>query len=296
MERQVIKIDEELCNGCGECVPNCHEGALQIIDGKARLISDLMCDGLGACIGHCPVGAIEFEIREAEPYDEIKVMELMVPRGKNTVIAHLKHLKEHNEIAYLKEGVQFLQHADSLPFNLQEVLSEVHNHGKPRAFQPAQVSHVHQGGGCPGSQAKTIVRPTDVTIAPVSVGSELRQWPVQLHLVNHGASYFQNADVVIAADCVAFAMGDFHSRFLKGKSLAIACPKLDSGMDVYRDKITALVDNANINTLTVAIMQVPCCRGLLQVAQDGVAQASKKIPVKLAVVSVEGEVIEERWV
>ena len=109
MIREMVKIDEELCNGCGICVPNCHEGALQMIDGKARLISDLMCDGLGACIGHCPQGAITIEQREAEAYDETKVMEIMVSKGKNTVIAHLKHLKDHNEIAYLKEGVMFLR-------------------------------------------------------------------------------------------------------------------------------------------------------------------------------------------
>ncbi len=105
MERDVIKIDEELCDGCGECVPGCHEGALQIIDGKARLISDLMCDGLGACLGHCPQGAMEIERREADPYDETKVMEIMVPKGINTVIAHLKHLKDHNEMDFVKEGL-----------------------------------------------------------------------------------------------------------------------------------------------------------------------------------------------
>jgi NAD-dependent dihydropyrimidine dehydrogenase PreA subunit len=302
MKRQVIKIDEELCNGCGECVPNCHEGALQIIDGKARLISDLMCDGLGACIGYCPVGAIEFESREAAPYDETKVMEIMLPKGKNTIVAHLKHLLEHNEKEYLQEGLTFLKNHIALPFDLEEVLQKVLADQQPKFFPSAPTHsfvHAHSGGGCPGSQARTIVRPADA-VAPVasaaSVGSELRQWPVQLHLVNPAAAYFQHADVVIAADCVAFAMGDFHSRFLKGKNLAIACPKLDSGMDIYKQKIMALVDNANINTLTVVIMQVPCCGGLLKVAQDGVASASHKVPIKLAVVSVEGDVMEERWV
>lgn len=300
MKRQMVKIDEDLCNGCGECVPNCHEGALQIIDGKAVLISDLMCDGLGACIGHCPVGAIEIEEREAEPYNETKVMELMIPKGKNTVIAHLKHLKEHNEFDYMKEGMGFLKQQTSLPFNLQEVIDVMHGAPVVQVFKPVQMvhEHAHGGGGCPGSQARTIVRPEDsiASASAVLASSELRQWPVQLHLVNPGAAYFQNADVVIAADCVAFAMGNFHAKFLKGKSLAIACPKLDDGMDIYQQKITALVDQANINTLTVVIMQVPCCRGLLQVAQAGVAAASNKIPIKLAVVSVEGEVLEEKWV
>lgn len=300
MKREMVKIDEDLCNGCGECVPNCHEGALQIIDGKAVLISDLMCDGLGACIGHCPVGAIEIEEREAEPYNETKVMELMIPKGKNTVIAHLKHLKEHNEFDYMKEGMGFLKQQKVLPFELQEVIDVMHGTPAAQVFKPVQMAHehAHGGGGCPGSQARTIVRSEDAVASASSatVASELRQWPVQLHLVNPAAAYFQNADVVIAADCVAFAMGNFHSKFLKGKSLAIACPKLDAGMDVYRDKITALVDSANINTLTVVIMQVPCCGGLLKVAQDGVAAATNKIPIKLAVISVEGEVLEEKWV
>ncbi len=296
MKREVVKIDEDLCNGCGECVPNCHEGALQIIDGKARLISDLMCDGLGACIGHCPVGAIEIETREAEAYDEKKVMQLMIEKGKNTVVAHLKHLKDHNETGFLNEGIEVLKGAADLPFSLVEVLSEIED--KPKPFKIAGIAHAHGGGGCPGSQARIISRPTDsvASTSSVSAQSELRQWPVQLHLVNPQASYFQNSDVVIAADCVAFAMGDFHARFLKGKSLAIACPKLDSGMDIYRDKITALVDQANINTLTVVIMQVPCCGGLLQVAKDAVARASRKVPVKAAIISIEGNVLEEKWV
>jgi ferredoxin len=128
MKRDILKIDEELCNGCGECVPNCVEGALQVIDGKVRLVSELMCDGLGACIGHCPEGAITIESREAEPYDEIKVMEQMKDKGKNTIIAHLKHLKNHGEREYVQQGVSYLkEHRAELNFNLDEVIHEVHN-------------------------------------------------------------------------------------------------------------------------------------------------------------------------
>ncbi len=307
MIRDMVKIDEALCTGCGDCVPGCHEGALQIIDGKARLISDLMCDGLGACIGHCPVGAIEIEKREAEAYDEAKVMELMVQKGKNTVIAHLTHLKEHKEFEYLKEGVQWMRaNQEKLPFNMEEVTSVVHNvpvaGGSCGTSKPTPPSApkpmTHAGGGCPGSAERVISKPTFKMDTPsVSSGeSELRQWPVQLHLVSPMASYFRGADVVLAADCVAFAMGDFHARFLKGKTLAIACPKLDSGMDIYREKLVAMINDAKINTLTVVIMQVPCCGGLMQVAKQATEVASHKIPLKMVIVSVEGEVLEEKWV
>src|SRR5512145_774852 len=156
MKRDILKIDDELCNGCGECVPNCHEGALQVIDGKVRLVSELMCDGLGACIGHCPTGAISIETREAEPYNETKVMEQMKDKGKNTIIAHLKHLKDHGEGGFLREGVAYLQlHRNELNFKLDDVLTEVHNHGKKP--QPVAMGHhAHAGGGCPGSRERVI--------------------------------------------------------------------------------------------------------------------------------------------
>jgi NAD-dependent dihydropyrimidine dehydrogenase PreA subunit/uncharacterized protein (DUF779 family) len=292
MIREVVHIDEDLCNGCGECIPNCHEGALQIIDGKARLISDLMCDGLGACLNHCPMDAITIEKREAEVYNETKVMEIMVNKGKATVIAHMIHLKEHNEHAFLKEAVGFLKtNEDKIDFDVNSVISEVHNHGK-------NIEHNHQGGGCPGSKTMSFdSKNLSVDNNPMISGqSELRQWPVQMHLINPMAPYFQNADVLIAADCVAFSMGNFHQKYLKGKGLAIACPKLDSDMEVYVDKIRTMIDNANINTLTVMIMQVPCCGGLLQMTKAASSQAQRKVPIKAIVVSLQGEILQEEWV
>jgi NAD-dependent dihydropyrimidine dehydrogenase PreA subunit len=291
MVREVVKIDEELCNGCGLCIPGCHEGALQIIDGKARLISDLMCDGLGACLGHCPQSAITIEKREAEAYNETKVMGIMVIKGKNTVVAHLKHLKDHNETSYLREGVKYLrENENELGFRLQEVIDEVHGHG----------------GGCPGSRSMVIERKEAaagaeeeaVAVAGAGTGglqSELRQWPVQLHLVNPQAPYYRNADVLIAADCTAYTLGDFHQRYLKGRSLAIACPKLDSNMEVYINKITSMIDHANINTITVMIMQVPCCGGLLQIVKSAATAAQRRVPIKLLVVGIEGNILKEEW-
>jgi ferredoxin len=276
---------------------------LQVIDGKVRLVSELMCDGLGACIGHCPEGAITIEKREAEPYNERGVMELMKEKGKNTVTAHLKHLKDHGEIAFLKEGVAYLnEHKNELDFNLDEVLNIVHNHEKlvviPQAVQIDNHNNSHAGGGCPGSKAMVIEKPGqsfhESTIADQP--SELRQWPVQMHLINPGASYFQGSDLLMAADCVAFSMGGFHSKHLKGKSLAIACPKLDHGTETYIQKLVALIDNAKVNTITVMMMEVPCCGGLLQMVRSALSQASRKVPVKQMIVGINGEILQEVWV
>jgi NAD-dependent dihydropyrimidine dehydrogenase PreA subunit len=301
MERDILKIDEELCNGCGLCVPNCHEGALQVIDGKVRLISELLCDGLGACIGYCPEGAITIEKREAEPYNEVRVMEQMKSRGRNTIIAHLKHLKDHGETVYLKEGVQYLKlNRKDLDFNLDDVLSEVHNHGKQDEHLTTSENqnhhHVHNGGGCPGSRERVIERTYVGSHMQEKGQSELRQWPVQMHLINPNASYFKGADLLLAADCVAYTAGGFHGRFLKGKSLAIACPKLDHNTEIYVEKIKALIETAKINTITVMLMEVPCCTGLLQMVKAASSKAERKVPVKLIIISISGEVLKEEWV
>ena len=273
MKRDILKIDEDLCNGCGQCVPNCHEGALQVIDGKVRLVSELMCDGLGACIGHCPEGAITIETREAEPYNEVKVMEQMVSKGKNTIIAHLKHLKDHGETGFLQDGVSFLKsNKDELGFDLAEVLHEVHNHGLHQG---------HAGGGCPGSKAVVIGRNHDDNPAvSTDQPSELRQWPVQMHLLNPNAPYLRGSDLLLAADCVAFSMGNFHSKYLKGRSLAIACPKLDHGSEIYIEKLIAMIDVAKINTITVMMMEVPCCGGLLQMVRQRTIKSFKESACK----------------
>jgi ferredoxin len=301
MKRDILKIDEDLCNGCGQCVPNCHEGALQVIDGKIRLVSELMCDGLGACIGHCPEGAITIESREAVPYNETKVMEQMKDKGKNTIIAHLKHLKDHGETGFMQEGVLYLkEHRSELEFNLEEVMNEVHNHGKLQQNQPdvPTQQNNHEGGGCPGSRTMVISKPSgsEAGLKLSDQPSELRQWPVQMHLLNPNASYFRNADLLFAADCVAFSLGSFHNNHLKGKSLAIACPKLDQGTDSYIDKLTAMIDIAKVNTITVMMMEVPCCGGLLQMVKTALTNASRKVPVKKIIVGISGEILKEEWV
>ncbi len=298
MKREIIKIDEEKCNGCGLCIPGCPEGALQMIDGKARLVSDLMCDGLGACIGECPEGAIEIEEREAEPYNETAVIQEIIKHGENTVIAHLRHLKEHNEVAYLKEAVQYMESiSDTLDFDLQQVKHSVH-HAEVEASSCAS-------GGCPGSVERDFRVDLDqvdnagkgnVQVNADELKSELMQWPVQMHLVNPMAPYFRNADVVLAADCVAFSLGNFHQKYLKNHSLAIACPKLDQGQENYIEKLRAMIDEAQINTLTVMVMEVPCCGGLLHLAKAAIEKASRKVPVKMIMVGIQGNILKEEWV
>jgi NAD-dependent dihydropyrimidine dehydrogenase PreA subunit len=280
MKRKIIQIDDEKCNGCGLCIPNCQEGALQVIDGKARLISDLFCDGLGACIGHCPEGAIEIIEREAEPYDERKVMEILVTKGRNTILAHLGHLRDHGEEEFLNQAIQYLKE----------------NHIE---MNPEKEMRTNSGCGCPGSREIDLrEEKTQAESGTSQIGaaaSELRQWPVQLHLLNPNAPYFRNADVVLTADCVPFAMGDYHARYLKGRSVAIACPKLDSNKESYVEKLTSMIRDAKVNTLQVIMMEVPCCSGLLQMAQIARQNAGRNIPIKQSIISLQGEVLEEEW-
>lgn len=303
MKREIVKIDRDLCNGCGNCIPNCHEGALQMIDGKATLVSELMCDGLGACIGHCPEGAITIEEREAEAYDEVLTIKEMIKAGKNTVLAHLKHLKEFQEKEYIHQAFDYMKaNAGSIPFNVDEVLHEVQQHGKQKepATNPylqnliVQKSTEGSSCGCPGSASKSFA-PEPVGVAPVENPSQLSHWPVQMHLINPMAPFFQESDLLLAADCVAYALGNFHSKYLKGKKLAIACPKLDSNKEVYVEKLIHLIVQAKVNTITVMKMEVPCCGGLMQLVQLALQQSTRKVPVKLIMVSSKGEILEDRW-
>ena len=285
MKRNIIKIDNDKCTGCGLCIPNCPEGAIQLIDGKARLISDLFCDGLGACLGHCPEAAITIEEREAEAYDEPRVMENIIQAGPNTIKAHLEHLSGHGQNEFLAQAIRVLKQK-GLP-NPMETAS---------AKQPCSGSHDH-GGGCPGSKAMRFEKPAEDPGSEQGVRpSQLTHWPVQLHLISPQAPHFQGSDLLLAADCTAFSLGDFHKEYLKGKTLVIACPKLDDGQETYVEKIRVLIDEAKINTLTVMIMQVPCCSGLLRLAKTAVSQAARKVPVKCIVVGLQGNILKEEWV
>lgn len=273
MKRDIIKIDETKCNGCGMCIPNCPEGAMQIIDGKARLISDLFCDGLGACIGHCPQGAITIEQRESVPYDERRVMDNIVKAGPAVTAAHLKHLKDHAQTDYLAQALAYLKEKN-IAVPAEEPMKE------------------HEPCGCPGSQAHDLRHRAPApagTAGPVP--SELNQWPIQLHLINPQAPYFKNADLVVAADCVPFAYGDFHRRFLKGKMLVNFCPKLDDAADVYVAKLAALFAHNDIKSVTLVHMEVPCCFGVEKIVTEAIRQSGKNVIIKEYTVSIQGEIL-----
>ena len=252
VNRKIIRIDEDLCTGCGNCVVTCAEAALEIIDGKAKVVNDVFCDGLGACIGECPEGALEIIEREAVEFNEEAVEKRLDSLNKS----ELTETEQVNQIV---------------------------------------AEHAHQCG-CPSAQTMVFNEAETETEVGGKIPSALRQWPVQMHLINPGAPYYQGADVLLSADCVGFSYGDFHRDFLKQKSIAIACPKLDQGTEIYIEKIKSLIDDAKINTLTVAIMEVPCCSGLLALAQEGAKQATRKVPIKYVVVGIQGNILKEEWV
>lgn len=250
--RNIIRIDEDKCNGCGLCATACAEGAIRIVDGKARLVSETYCDGLGACLGECPTGAITIEPRKAAAFDPAAVE---------------RHLAGPDAAAQ-----------------------------RPAPAKPAgHAGHV----GCPGSLARFLA-PADgdeIPAAPVPAAmpeptpSRLRQWPVQLHLVPAHAPFWENADLLIAADCTAFACGGFHEQLLKGRRLVIACPKLDD-KDGYLEKLTEIFAENNIRGVTVAVMEVPCCQGLRVLVEKALAASGKVLPYRRLTVKLDGAVEE----
>ena len=232
MIRKIIQIDEEKCNGCGACADACQEGAIGMVDGKARLLRDDYCDGLGNCLPACPTGAITFTEREAAAFDEAAVRESQKPQP-------------------------------------------------PRR------------GGCPGSLARQIVREEEsfVPSGPHSVESQLSQWPVQINLVPVTAPYFQGASLLIAADCTAYAYGNFHDRFIRNRVALIGCPKLDS-ID-YTEKLTAIIRENDIRSVTVVRMEVPCCGGIEHAVKEALRASGKFIPWQVVVISTDGRIIRE---
>nr|WP_320160816.1 4Fe-4S dicluster domain-containing protein [uncultured Methanoregula sp.] len=305
MKRKIISIDDTKCTGCGECIPDCPEGALQLIDGKARLVSDLFCDGLGACIGTCPEGAISVIEREAVPYDEKAVMETIAKQGIPVIRAHLEHLACHGQILYYNQAMEYLiekgirisghptpEHKGA-PVSPCQVHPQAGRTGEgvcpPGLHEPHEP---HPFAGCPGSAARSIPREHGMGPRQPSgtTASELRQWPVQLALLNPAAPYFDNVDLLISADCVPFAYPGFHEEFLKGKILIIFCPKLDADIDGYIEKLSAIFTGHTIPSITILHMEVPCCSGVRYIVDKALAKAGKTIPIDEKTITIDGNV------
>jgi Pyruvate/2-oxoacid:ferredoxin oxidoreductase delta subunit len=244
--RKIVRIDEERCNGCGLCIPNCAEGAIQLIDGKAKLMSEKFCDGLGACLGHCPQDAITIIEKEAEDFDE-KAVEAPLHKRNETI-------------------------------------SEPKPQPKPASLFT----------GCPSSRAMHFEVPETGEEKGTGIPSTsmLSQWPVQLKLVPVNAPYFQNADLLVAADCVPFAYPYFHRDFIKGRIVVVGCPKLDD-IQYYKEKLTEIFKNNSIKSVTVPYMEVPCCFGLVKATEDAIAASGKKIPFKKVKIGVRGDIKTE---
>ena len=277
MNRKIIRIDEAKCNGCGVCVPSCHEGAIKVVNGKARLSADSLCDGLGACLGECPVGAILIEEREADVYSEIEALENIMKEGPAALAGHLKHLEDHGEFGYLQQAREHLQTKGNK--------MERENKDKPSACGcPGAMSQDFRGVASPGP-----VGALEGGTGPLS--SALQQWPVQLRLVNPRAPFFEGADLVVSADCVPFTYADFHRKFLKGKVLVVFCPKLDEDLEEYVAKLTAIFTGNNIRSVTIVRMEVPCCGGTVSIVEDAVRASGKGVVLKEYTISLRGEII-----
>jgi len=241
-KRKIIEIDETLCDGCGVCVPSCEEGALEIIDGKAKMVSEIYCDGLGACLGECPTGALRIVEREADEFDEEAVKE---------------HLSSNSKEEKPKEA--------TLPC------------------------------GCPSTSIRTFRQPSPCQEANkpafhASSDSALSHWPVQIRLVPPTAPFLKGADLLVAADCTPFAYPNFHKDFLEGKTVLVGCPKLDDAQ-AYIQKFTDIFNTTDINSISVVVMEVPCCQGLPVIVESGMEKAGKKIPMEKVIISVKGDLL-----
>ncbi len=251
MKRKIITINEDLCDGCGNCVTACSEGALQIVDGKAKLVKEDFCDGFGDCMGECPTGALVIEERESRPFDIEATKEYLLKiKGKEAVWRMEEAQKKH----------------------------------EPQEHKPLPC-------GCPGSMAQTLqIKKSSAESGHQNLEPQLRNWPVQITLLPLKAPYYQGADLLVAADCCAYAYAGFHNDFIKGRTLALGCPKLDDA-NAYKEKLAAILRDNDIKSVTIAYMEVPCCMGLVKLVEEAVKESDKNIPVKKTRIGIKGQII-----
>jgi len=251
MKRKIITINEELCDGCGNCVSACSEGALQLVDGKAKLVKEDFCDGFGDCIGECPTGALVIEERESRPFDlEVTKEFLLQTKGKEAVWRMEEAQKKH----------------------------------EPQEHKPLPC-------GCPGSMVQTLqIKKFSAESGHQNLEPQLRNWPVQITLLPLKAPYYQGADLLVAADCCAYAYAGFHNDFIKGRTLALGCPKLDDA-NAYKEKLAAILRDNDIKSVTSAYMEVPCCMGLVRLVEDAARESGKNIPIKKTRISIQGQIL-----
>jgi len=264
--REIIRIDEDLCDGCGQCILSCAEGALQIIDGKARLVSETLCDGFGNCLGSCPQDAITIIKREADDFDETAV-------------------KQHLESARHEAAQTPTKKTMPMPAISQPEPSPV-TMVAPRS---------HAGGGCPGSAMRMFAARDEASIedqAATAVPSQLTQWPVQLMLVPPTAPFLKGREILLAADCCPFAFADFHRTFLQGRALLVGCPKLDD-LNHYRLKLEEIFRDSGCTGVTVLIMEVPCCGGLRMAAHQAKEASGRDIPLREIIIGVRGDILHD---
>ena len=268
VKRQIITIDEEKCDGCGECVPSCAEGALRVVNGKARLMKQSFCDGLGACLGECPQGALHVVEMEVEAYDEPAVLGYLQQTAPHMVEKHVAHLREHGMASSYNPSSVGVAACPSVQVRAWDEGRPTTDEGRKTAAIPLFGWGEEPAAAAPRQQ------------------SELRQWPVQLHLVPIQAPFYQDADLALIADCVPFASPNTHADFIKDHAIAVGCPKLDDGR-AYIAKLTQILRNNDIRSITVVRMEVPCCGGLEFIATQALAQSGKDIPLESVIVNIQ---------
>ncbi|MFZ5595519.1 MAG: ATP-binding protein [Bacillota bacterium] len=252
--RKIIRIDESKCDGCGACLPGCPEGALQIVDGKVRLVRESYCDGLGACLGHCPQGALQVEERAADNYDAVGVLAHLEAQSPELAERHRRHMREHG--------------------------LELPGEGPGRPVK-----------GCPSVQEKYWSVESSGGQGAAGGISALGHWPVKLRLISPAAEFLKNCDLVLVADCVPFAYGNMHNDFIKGKVVAAGCPKFDE-VEAYGEKIQQLLESVNIRSIAVVYMEIPCCRGFARIVKEALERSGSNIPLETVQIGIKGEIIK----